>query len=284
MNTWIAWSLAALMTLGTAGCYQPQQPDQSAAVQTSARYSNLTDLAAQAEVAAALEQGGLSAQSVQDVLAWAQAYGASTGGAALPEGFSALPAAGADYSGIWLDDSAEAYTYLQWLNCRLTAYSLLKDQIHTAGTGSDTDVWLMFDIEALDTVPEFSVSAQQRADFITLFNQISVVGAETVAEQQARIEQAWRDREIRLDTEASSIICIYLHEPQDRTRFVGHTGVLTETEEGLLFVEKYSNLAPFQATYFRDRTELKAYLLARPDLYGDEAELRPIVTENGRII
>ena len=49
----------------------------------------------------------------------------------------------------------------------------------------------------------------------------------------------------------------------------------------MMFVEKYSNLDPFQATYFRDREELKQYLLSRNDLYGDQTELAPIVAENG---
>lgn len=49
-------------------------------------------------------------------------------------------------------------------------------------------------------------------------------------------------------------------------------------------MEKYSALAPFQATYFKDREELKDYLLARPDLYGDETELDPIVMENGTVM
>ena len=59
-------------------------------------------------------------------------------------------------------------------------------------------------------------------------------------------------------------------------RFVGHTGVLMETEDGLLFVEKYGPAGPFQATKFESRNALEHYLLARPDLYGDETELLPI--------
>ena len=80
------------------------------------------------------------------------------------------------------------------------------------------------------------------------------------------------------------LINVYLHNSFDDTRFVGHTGVLLETSEGLLFVEKYRPAYPFQATKFQNREELKTYLLARPDLYGDETELKPIVMENGRVI
>ena len=74
---------------------------------------------------------------------------------------------------------------------------------------------------------------------------------------------------------------MYLHSTFDDVRFVGHTGILVETENGLLFVEKFGPNAPFQATKFQSREELATYLLARPDLYGDQTELPPIVMENG---
>ena len=74
---------------------------------------------------------------------------------------------------------------------------------------------------------------------------------------------------------------VYAHSVFEDVRFVTHAGVLAETEEGLLFVERYSPEAPFQATRFQNRAQLKEYLLARPDLYGEKKELPPIVMENG---
>lgn len=70
-----------------------------------------------------------------------------------------------DYSSILMDDSADAYSYLQASNCRLTAFNLIKNQLTTAGTGNDTDLWLMFDIEAIDTMPEYQLTKEERADF-----------------------------------------------------------------------------------------------------------------------
>ena len=57
-----------------------------------------------------------------------------------------------------------------------------------------------------------------------------------------------------------SLIEVYLHSPFDGVRFVGHTGVLMETEDGLLFVEKYGPAGPFQATKFESRNALEHYL------------------------
>ena len=201
-----------------------------------------------------------------------------------PKGFTVLPEGGMDYSSILMDDSADSYSYLQASNCRLTAFNLIKNQLTTAGTGNDTDLWLMFDIEAIDTMPEYQLTKEERADFLTLFNQVSVEGTKTLEEHEEKIQEAWNERDIQISGDKLSLISVYLHAPEDQARFVGHTGVLAETKEGLLFVEKYSALAPFQATYFKDRAELKDYLLARPDLYGDETELDPIVMENGTVM
>lgn len=284
MKKKIAICMAMLLMLSTVGCGSQTNEEPPSNSQTI-QYSNLADEDSRSAVGDLLENNGLPKQQVEAVLTWAKDYTELLPqSAALPEGFQSLPEAGADYSGIFPDDTGEAYAYLQWLNCRLTAFSLLKDQIKTARSGFDTDLWLMFDIEAIDTVPELALSAEQRADFITLFNHVSVEGTTTLQEHEERIQGAWKEREIQLSAgDAVSLICVYLHDPMDEARFVGHTGVLIEQEDSLLFVEKYSNLAPFQATYFHDRKELKQYLLSRTDLYGDGTELAPILTENGAL-
>lgn len=264
---------AALMLLLLAACGK-QEP----------QYANLTDDATRQEVADALLECGVSQAQVDTLLTWSADFNAAVTGGPLPEGFVPLPESGADYSGVALDDTAATYDYLQWLNCRLTAFRLVKDQISTAGNGDDLDIWLMFDTEAIDTLPQYQLTAEERADFVTVFNQVDVSGASSVAEHEEKIRAAWQQRDIQLTGDGLSLICVYLHDPEEQVRFVGHTGVLLETEQGLLFVEKWGPAAPFQATRLPDRAALKQYLLARPDLYGDETELAPIVTENGTLL
>ena len=75
-----------------------------------------------------------------------------------------------------------------------------------------------------------------------------------------------------------------LADKESRKAVVAELEACGVTKDGLLFVEKYSAMDPFQATYFKDRAELKEYLLARPDLYGDKTELAPIIMENGNVM
>ena len=157
----------------------------------------------------------------------------------------------------------------------------LGDHIQTAGAPDETDTYLMFDLDAIDTQEDFSMTAEERSAFTTLFNAVPLSGASTLAEHLALIQQAWADRGISVEGPLS-LITVYLHSTFDDVRFVGHAGVLAETDQGLLFVEKYSSESPYQATWFQDRDQLKAYLLSRPDLYGEEEELEPLILENGQ--
>lgn len=272
-KTILVWAVVLCFMLSLGGCGKKES-----------EYTNMADQTSENEVLKELESCGITQEQTERVKKWITDFNATAQNFSFPEGFGKLPEEGVDYSGVMLNDSAEAYSYLQWLNCRLTAFFLLKDQISTAGTGNDADVWLMFDVEAIDTVPEYQMSEEERTDFVTLYNQVSVEDADTLEDQKERIEEAWEKRAVEITGDKLSLICVYLHSPEDKVRFVGHTGILAETKNGLLFVEKYGPMAPFQATRFQSREELKEYLLARKDLYSDATELAPIVTENGEVM
>ena len=49
----------------------------------------------------------------------------------------------------------------------------------------------MFDIDAIDTMPEYQLTKEERADFLTLFNQVSVEGTKTLEEHEEKIQEAW---------------------------------------------------------------------------------------------
>lgn len=273
---WTAIMTAGLLALSGCGKKETGQAGE---------YTNLADKESRKAVVAELEACGVTKEQTATLEKWAEDYHEITAKSySYPKGFTALPKDGMDYTSILMDDSAKPYSYLQVLNCRLTAFNLIKNQLTTAETGNDTDLWLMFDIDAIDTMPEYQLTKEERADFLTLFNQVSVEGTSTLEEHEQKIQEAWKERDIQISGDKLSLISVYLHAPEDQARFVGHTGVLADTKDGLLFVEKYSAMDPFQATYFKDRAELKDYLLARPDLYGDKTELAPIIMENGNVM
>lgn len=235
-------------------------------------YSNLYDEKSQEEIKSIFS----ASKEIDTVLDWAKAFNQESVGIEYKPGFVSLPKS-MDYSSVYIEDMD---SYISWINCRLTTFTLLKDSIHTLENGNALDPWLMFDVEAIETVPEFSFLKPELAHFITLFNAVSVDGLSTVDEHVQQIESAWKERKIEIDS-PYSIVCVYLHSVEDSVRFVGHVGVLADTSSGLYFLEKYGNMAPFQVTRLDSKEQLKTYLCSRSDFYGDPEELDPILIENG---
>ncbi len=274
-----------VIALLCTGCSSNTQQKQEPNNETSIVYSNLIDESAQKEVADSLEKHAVTKEQTETLLAWADDFNFRITSAVPPEGFRPMENSTVDYTGLMVKEKeSEGMEPVPEANCRLTSYLLMKNLIETNGTTVPDDTILIFDIEAIEGYEQFRLSKEEQQEFTTLFNWVSVQGANTLEEHIQAIQKAWQDREIKIEGEGISLICVYLHNPFDEVRFVGHTGVLLETDTGLLFVEKYGPLYPFQATKFHDREELKQYLLSRADLYGDETELAPIVMENDRVL
>lgn len=281
--------LTILLALSLAGCgAAPSAPEPNTPSQEPepVLYTNLADDASRETVVSCLQTHGISQERTDTLLEWADDFNSRVTAPSLPDGFVPMDGDLVDYSSL-------SFTYKELpdgslfpeANCRLTAFLLLGDQIQTNGSIHEADTFLMFDVEAIDTLETYRLSPESRTDFITLFNGVSVEGADTIEAHLACIQEAWKERALQIDSSGGlSLIEIYLHSPLDALRFVGHTGVLAETEDGLLFVEKYGPSGPFQATVFQNRKQLETYLLARPDLYGDDTELPPIVLENGAVL
>ena len=280
---------AALLTAALAGCGAPAgtpSSGETGAPEGGVVYSNLAGEGPCAEVSGALLDHGITEERATAFLSWVEDFNGRVTSDNLAADFVPMEGSGTDYSDLTFDlVELPDGDYMPEANCRLTAFLLLGDQISTNGAYDDSDTYLMFDLDAVDTQERFAMSEEDRTNFAALFNWVPLEGADSEEAHLEKIRQAWQDREIRINAaEGVSLITVYLHFSFDDARFVGHTGVLLEEEDGLLFVEKYGPAAPFQATRFEDRAQLKAYLLARPDLYGEEEELAPIVLENGAVM
>ena len=279
----------ALLTFSLTGCSTSSNNSPSASSNSSTSkqsqilYSNLTDDNSQKEVVSLLQAHGVSQLQTDTFLAWTDDFNSRITSPNLPTGFVSMTDDFVDYSSLLFDyKQLPDGNIFPEVNCRFTSFLLMQDHIQTNGTGNENDTYLMFDIEAIDTQKGYQLSPENRSKFITLFNSLPVAPNSTQEEHIAKIEEDWKTRGIAVDsTTGLSLIEVYLHSTFDDVRFVGHTGILVETENGLLFVEKFGPNAPFQATKFQSREELATYLLARPDLYGDQTELPPIVMENG---
>ena len=263
-------SVCTISALGFVGCTSNKD----------IMYSNMQDTKSREEVFSELKKHDVSDNQINKLNEWMNDFNSYVKDGQLSNGFKKMDGDLVDYSTLELKDMPSYY-----VNCRLTSFMIMKNALTTNCKPDDSDTYLMLDLDAIDTDKPISMTEQEKLNYTTLFNWIPLDDAKTLEQHEEKIETALKYRDIKIDeSKGLSIINIYVHSTFDNVRFVGHTGVLMDTNDGLLFVEKYGPDTPFQATKFHNREELKKYLLARPDLYGEKDEVAPIITENNKVI
>ncbi len=285
------FTLISMLAFTLVGCngndqHSSHSTSNGEEVSKPIQYSNITDSIVQEELTQILGDHGVSHERIETLFTWVGDYNDRVTAPELPKGFVPMDSELVDYSNLMLESKEQADgTYIPEVNCRLTAFLLMGDMVKTNGAYDNTDTYLMFDLEAIDTQEMYQMSEVDRKNFSTLFNWVPVSDNASLQEHIDQIQKAWTEREITIDgSQGLSLVTVYLHTTFDHARFVGHTGVLAQVEDGLMFIEKYGPNSPFQITVFENRDQLKNYLLARPDFYGDENELEPIIMENGTVM
>ena len=263
-------SVCTISALGFVGCTSNKD----------IMYSNMQDTKSREEFFSELKKHDVSDNQINKLIEWMDDFNSYVKDGQLSNGFKKMDGDLVDYSTLELKDMPSYY-----VNCRLTSFMIIKNALTTNFKPDNSDTYLMLDLDSIDTDKQISMTNQEKLNYTTLFNWIPLDDAKTLDQHKEKIETALKDRDIKIDeSKGLSIINIYVHSTFDNVRFVGHTGVLMDTDNGLLFVEKYGPDTPFQATKFHNREELKKYLLARPDLYGEKDEVAPIITENNKVI
>lgn len=261
-----AWLMSVLSPAAACGAAQAASP---AATLLGGRSTV-------AEVAALLRAAGLSNTDVFEE--WALDFAATAGrSAGLGDGWAPLDTLHADIARCM--DGWEKHHDVSDADCRMTAFLLLDgllsaDNVEPAYTGT----YLMFDVEAIDTAERYAPLRKNKALFTTLFGDKSVPAG---TDPRAAFSESWRAHGFRVDSKKASLLSIVLYDPDFRTAFVGHTGVLVRQDDGLLFVEKIAFEQPYQATKARDLDALLDMFSQRPEYFGEPGQPGPYVFVNG---
>jgi len=291
----LSFILAAgmLSIAGCAGKTNEQKPAQEQEVshekeqEKKLLYSCLVDEKTQEEVRQQLLSAGIQKESVDVFFQWVQEYNANVKtAAAFQDGYQASEVSPVAYEDLELKEEFDADgRFIMDMNCRLTAYQLMRQYIQTNQSITEFDPYLVFDVEELESAGRYSSIKKDRNQFITLYNPVEVAAGSKVEEHITTIQKAWEERGIQIDENPNvSLILLYLHDNNDNKRFVGHAGVMITTEDGILLVEKYGWNMPFQCTKFETEEQMTTYLLSRPDLIADGTEEPVIVMKNNTVI
>lgn len=298
MNRKLKVSLLMVIILGSSlvGCGTTKTTETSSHTQEASveqdkmqwMYSNLIDSKTQAEVKEKMIAAGISKETADIFIEWVNEFNSGVEeAAAFKEGFTLSNGPQVNYDDVYLrlDENVDEYSTRMDTNCRLTAGLLIKDLVEVGQYDEEADNYLMFDIESIKDDSKYEMLKQSYQKFITLFNPVVVQEGSDLTSHIAQIQEEWQKRNITFKEDTGvSLVTLFLHDPYENKRFVGHTGVLIEDADGLMLIEKYASVLPYQVTKFNSEQEVADYLLSRTDIVGDSLEEAPIVMRNTTVI
>ena len=252
------------------------------------KYSNLADEAVCKEFDSVMESAGISKMRRDIFFEYVNQFNESVSEKSLVDEFRTLDTSAPLYDPYemqdeWNENNPDFLGY----NCRITSYSLFGDYIDIPlGRESDNNM-ILFDLSALEEDSSAFPDGNDTQRFATLYSTVPTavtkdinVHTDTMAQYRNRQGISFKENQY------ASLITVVFHEAweDESYLFIGHTGVLFQTEKGLYFVEKIAFQEPYQLTVFNNRAELNEYLMGKYDVAEDWSGAAPFVMENNTLM
>lgn len=253
----------------------------------SLTYSNLADSSSQDEVRKAMELAGIPTGNIDSFFENVNNFNSTIEEKGLvDEGFTTIDGLEPEYDLTTIQDMWEAKNpEFTGYNCRITSYDLMKDSIYIGKPDTKNASWLIFDENALESSPKNPFNQEEQEKFQTLYSFIPTENTKDISNHVKKVKEEWKQKEVEFsDKDKKSLISVFFHD-EEGYLFIGHTGVLIPTEDGkLLFIEKLSFQAPYQAVKFDNRIELNDYLMNKYDVSWDQPTAKPFIMENDQLL
>lgn len=280
--------LSAILLM--TGCANTKSETKDTKELTKLTYSNLIDEKTQNEIRDILIENKIDKKQADYFIKLVKNYNGKSDINKLKtskKGFTSIKTQQVPYDEVYLEEKWDPnkLNYMDF-NCRLTAFSIFKNYIKSEDKFTGDSTRLVFDKDAINNNPISKFSKEDTDKFINLYSAVKVENTQNVNKHAQAIKKEWEKRKISfLDNKNISMINVFLHEPEDNEVFVGHAGLLLQTTDGLLFIEKYASALPFQVSKFKNKLELKKYLMDRLDNdTSGNGSSKPIIMENNELI
>lgn len=257
----------------------------------SIEYSNIADKTVQDQIQKSLENAGVNSNNIDLFLKSVNYYNEATENKGLiKSGFINSKNIDPTYDeaaiqNIW-DKKNKNFP---GFNCRITAFTLMKDYVKVEKPAIKTGEMLFMDMESLKNVPFKLFSQNEEDKFINLFSEIPTKMTKDINIHVENVKKAWKERGIKFDKNSKiSMISVFFHfndDPEENILFIGHVGILVPEKDGkLLFIEKLAFQQPYQALKFNNRTELNDYLMHKYDTAWGQPVAKPFIMENDELM
>ena len=275
-----------IFLIALTGCSN-QPVNKKEEYKKSLTYSNLTDSSSQDEVRKAMELSGIATGNIDSFFQDVNSFNNTIEEKDLVEdGFTTIDSLEPEYDLLAIQDMWDAKNpeFIGY-NCRITSYDLMKDSIYIGKPDTKNASWLIFDENALENSPKNLFNQAEQEGFQTLYSFIPTENTKDISNHVKKVKEDWKSKEIEFSNEDKrTVISVFFHD-EEGYLFIGHMGVLIPTEDGkLLFIEKLSFQAPYQAVKFDNRIELNDYLMNKYDVSWDQPTSKPFIMENDQLL
>ena len=257
----------------------------------SINYSNLADKDTQQKVKESLENTGIDSNSINLFFKSVNYYNEATQNEGLiKSGFINSNNINPTYDEVAIQKIWDKKNKnFPGFNCRITAFTFMKDYVKVEKPVVKTGEMLFMDVESLKNMPFELFSKNEKDKFVNLFSEIPTKATKDVKVHVENVKNVWKERGVTFNKNSKiSMISVFFHfndEPEENILFVGHVGVLIPEVNGkLMFIEKLAFQQPYQVLKFNNRTELNDYLMNKYDTAWGQQTAKPFIMENDELL
>ena len=256
----------------------------------SINYSNLADKDTQEKVKESLENTGIDSNSINLFFKSVNYYNEATQNEGLiKSGFINSNNINPTYDEVAIQKIWDKKNKnFPGFNCRITAFTFMKDYVKVEKPVVKTGEMLFMDVESLKNMPFELFSKNEKDKFVNLFSEIPTKATKDVKVHVENVKNVWKERGVTFNNSKISMISVFFHfndEPQENILFIGHVGILVPEKDGkLMFIEKLAFQQPYQVLKFNNRTELNDYLMNKYDTAWGQPVARPFIMENDELL
>lgn len=174
------------------------------------------------------------------------------------------------------------------LNCRISAFMLMKDMISSESFTKKHDPTIEKEIQRISTVFKDNFTDKNATTFRSLFTPIELdiydfKKPNVYDETLKTLKDIWKKENLIFKNSTPSLIQAVLIEPNDTKVLAtpGHAGLLVEDSNILYFIEKKNPCFPYQVSRFQNYNDLNQYILTQ---FKDIKNCKLMILQNDELI
>lgn len=175
----------------------------------------------------------------------------------------------------------KTHDIMDW-NCRITAFTMMQDNISIDKTDEQPSTNLIFDADVLENNKNYKKILDDKERFFTFYNNMDVswVSLENLDEI---FPKRWKEYWIKNNSKIS-IISVVMYDEDFNELFVGHAWILIKLEDKMIFIEKIAFEQPYQINVIKTEKDLIELFADRDTYFGDENEKWPFIYIDDRLL